>query len=75
MLVGVGAAPSPIKEVLVEKTEIEVRIGQCPVHEEVEATRELPTMRFPFIYYAVLRSRAKRKPFLCPYDGQPVKIY
>jgi hypothetical protein len=54
------------------KTEIEARIGQCPVHEEVEATREIPAMGFPFAYYAIVRARAKRRPFVCPLCGKPV---
>jgi hypothetical protein len=37
------------------------------------ATRDIPKMGFPFIVYAYMRSRAKRKPFLCPECGEAVQ--
>jgi hypothetical protein len=46
--------------------EVQTQTGQCPEHGTVEATREIPGMGFPFIYFAVVRSLAKRKPFRCP---------
>jgi hypothetical protein len=54
--------------------EIETRTGRCATHGTVEATREIPGMGFPFIYYAVVRAMAKRRPFLCPTCGQPVTV-
>jgi hypothetical protein len=53
-------------------TEIQTQTGQCVTHGTVQATREIPKMGFPFIVYAFLRSRAKRKPFTCPECGEAV---
>ena len=47
-------------------TETETRSGHCATHGDVEATREVPRMRFPYAYYWVLRMRARRQPFHCP---------
>jgi hypothetical protein len=47
-------------------TETQTQTGRCPTHGTVEATREIPKMGFPFIVYAFLRSRAQKKPYLCP---------
>jgi hypothetical protein len=46
--------------------EIQTRAARCPTHGMVEATRHVPRIQFPFVVYAVRRSRAKRRPFLCP---------
>jgi len=54
-------------------TEVQTQTGQCVTHGTVQATREIPKMRFPFIVYAFWRSRAKRKPFLCPECGEAVE--
>ena len=43
------------------------------IHNISLATRDIPKMGFPFIVYAYLRSRAKRKPFLCPECGDAVQ--
>ena len=43
-------------------TETQTQTGQCATHGTVQATRDIPKMGFPFILYAYLRSRAKRKP-------------
>jgi hypothetical protein len=53
-------------------TEIQTQTGRCATHGTVQATRDIPKMGFPFILYAYLRSRAKRKPFLCPECGEAV---
>lgn len=53
-------------------TEVQTQAGQCPTHGSVEATREIPGMGFPFVYFAVARALAKRKPFRCPECGSPV---
>jgi hypothetical protein len=52
--------------------EVETRTGHCATHGDVEATRELPKMGFPFIYFAVARAMAKRRPFRCPDCGEPI---
>ncbi len=54
-------------------TEVQTETGRCSTHGTVEATREIPRMGFPFIVYAILRSRAQRKPFLCPECGAAVE--
>ena len=53
--------------------EVQTQTGRCATHGVVEATREIPGWGFPFIVYAFLRSRAKRKPFLCPECGEVVE--
>ena len=53
-------------------TEVQTQTGQCPAHGTVEATREMPEIGFPFVYFAVVRALAKRKPFACPECGAPV---
>ena len=53
--------------------EIQTQSGRCPTHGSVEATRQIPAMGFPFIIYAVLRSFAKRRPFVCPECGAAVQ--
>jgi hypothetical protein len=57
-----------------DKNETETTRGRCAAHGEVEATREVPRMRFPFVYYGVVRAMAKRKPFKCPTCGSEVAI-
>jgi predicted RNA-binding Zn-ribbon protein involved in translation (DUF1610 family) len=52
--------------------ETETQTGRCPEHGEVQATREVPENGFPFVYFAIARAVAKRKPFRCPDCGQPV---
>jgi hypothetical protein len=54
-------------------TEVQTQTGQCATHGTVQGTREIPKMGFPFIVYAIVRSRAKRKPFLCPECGEAVE--
>jgi hypothetical protein len=54
--------------------EIETQTGRCATHGTVEATREMPKMGFPFIYFAVVRAMARRRPFRCPECGQPVTV-
>ena len=53
--------------------ETETQTEQCAIHGTVQATRDMPKMGFPYIYYALVRSRAKRKPFLCPECGEAVQ--
>lgn len=54
------------------KTESEIQTGSCATHGRVEASRDIPKMGFPFIYYGVRRMLAKRRPFKCPTCGSPV---
>jgi predicted RNA-binding Zn-ribbon protein involved in translation (DUF1610 family) len=54
-------------------TETQTQTGRCPTHGTVEAAREIPKMGFPFFVYAILRSRAKNKPYLCPECGTAVE--
>ena len=54
-------------------TEIQTQTGHCATHGTVQATRDIPKMGFPFVYYAIVRSRAKRKPFLCPECAEAVQ--
>ena len=53
-------------------TEVQTQAGECPTHGSVEATREIPGMGFPFIYFVVARALAKRRPFRCPECGGTV---
>ena len=56
-------------------TETQTTVGDCATHGEVEATRELPRISFPPVVTAVLRAVAKRRrPYLCPRCGAPVRI-
>lgn len=55
-------------------TEIQSRQGTCPNHGAVQATRELPPLRFPFVVYGLRRLLAQRRPFRCPDCGAPVTI-
>ena len=54
-------------------TETQTQTGRCPTHGPVEAEREMPKMGFPFFVYAILRSRAQKKPFRCPECGTAVE--
>jgi hypothetical protein len=54
-------------------TEVQTADGYCPTHGDVEAIRDIPKMQFPFVVYAVLRARAKRKPYRCPTCGATVQ--
>ena len=54
--------------------EVETRTGHCPTHGHVNASREIPKLGFPYIYYAIIRAIATRRPFRCPDCGQQVTI-
>jgi len=53
--------------------EVQSQSGSCPTHDTVTATREIPKIQFPFVYYAVLRAFASRRPFRCPRCGSQVQ--
>jgi len=54
------------------KTETETQSGTCVNHGSVVATRELPKLGFPYIYYSMKRMVAKRRPFTCPTCGSAI---
>ncbi len=54
-------------------TETQTMTGQCPTHGEVDATREIPGMGFPFLVYGIRRALAKRRPYRCPACGGEVE--
>jgi hypothetical protein len=54
-------------------TETETMRGRCATHGTVQATREIPKMGFPFLYFTVTRAMARRRPYLCPECGDPVE--
>ena len=53
-------------------SEVQTRRGRCPTHGDVEATRELPKVQFPFVVFGLWRLIAQRRPFRCPTCGAPV---
>ena len=53
--------------------EIQTQAGRCSTHGTVEATREIPQMGFPYVVYAIRRSVAQRRPYLCPKCGTAVQ--
>jgi hypothetical protein len=55
-------------------TEVETRTGRCATHGTVEASREIPTMGWPFFYYAIRRAQARKRPFRCPDCGEPAAL-
>jgi hypothetical protein len=54
--------------------EVETQSGRCEAHGIVDATREIPKMGFPFVYYAAARAFARRRPFRCPECDEPVTV-
>ncbi len=52
--------------------EVETQNGRCDTHGTVTATREIPTISFPWIVNTIRRSFAKRRPFVCPECGEPI---
>ena len=52
--------------------ELETQAGRCESHGTVTGTRKIPRMGFPFIYFAVVRAMARRRPFRCPECDHPV---
>ena len=55
-------------------SETQTMTGRCDAHGEVAASRQMPKMQFPFVYYAVVRALAKRKPYRCPTCGAAVDV-
>jgi len=55
------------------KMEIQIRCGRCATHGQVDATREIPRLHYPIMYYGPLRMIAKRRrSFKCPTCGSTV---
>ena len=54
-------------------TEVQTQAGRCSTHGTVKAAREIPTMGFPFVIYAIWRTVAQRRPYLCPECGAAVQ--
>jgi len=54
-------------------TETETMTGRCDQHGTVQASREIPGMGFPFVYFAVARALARRKPYRCPECGAAIR--
>jgi hypothetical protein len=52
-----------------KKGPVQTRPSRCPDHGLVEATRQLPRPRFPFIVTGVLRLAALAGAFRCPECG------
>jgi predicted RNA-binding Zn-ribbon protein involved in translation (DUF1610 family) len=56
-------------------TETEYARGRCPEHGQVEVSRALPAVKFPWAVNWVRRSIAARKtPFTCPRCGRTVDV-
>jgi hypothetical protein len=53
--------------------EVQTQTGRCATHGTVQATREIPETGFPYVFFAIWRSIAKRKPFRCPDCGEAVQ--
>jgi hypothetical protein len=54
--------------------EIQTKTGTCATHGRVQATRTIPKVTFPPIFTAILRARAKRRPYKCPECGADVSV-
>ncbi len=49
-----------------------VRTGRCDSHGLVQATKQVPKIRFPFIVFGAMRLWAQTRPFRCPVCGAAV---
>ena len=54
------------------KSKVVVQTGRCSVHGSVEATKKLPKIRFPYLYFGALRLIAMFGPYRCPTCGAKV---
>jgi hypothetical protein len=48
------------------------RKGACREHGDVQAVREIPKLKFPFVITGVARGLAARRPYRCPECGAKV---
>jgi hypothetical protein len=54
------------------ETEIRTRQGTCAEHGRVQAVKELPAIKFPFVITAPARGLAALRPYRCPGCGAKV---
>lgn len=54
------------------ENEARTRPGTCPEHGHVQAVKELPAIRFPFLITAPARALAALRPYRCPSCGGKV---
>ena len=54
------------------ETEIQTRQGTCPEHGRVQAVKEVPQIKFPFLITAPARGMAALRPYRCPACGAKV---
>jgi hypothetical protein len=50
------------------------KYGTCPTHGQVQATRDVPSMSFPFIVNGIRRLMARNRPYKCPQCGADVTV-
>jgi len=48
---------------------VQTRLSRCPGHGLVQATRQMPRLRFPFIVTGVMWLAALAGAFRCPHCG------
>lgn len=48
------------------------KFGECPTHGQVQATRDVPSIGFPFIVTGIRRLVARNTPYQCPQCGATV---
>jgi hypothetical protein len=54
------------------ETEIQTRQGTCPEHGRVQAVKEVPRIKFPFVITAPARGLATLRPYRCAACGAKV---
>jgi hypothetical protein len=54
------------------ETEIQTRHGNCPEHGRVQAVKEVPRIKFPFLITGPARGMAALRPYRCPACGAKV---
>jgi hypothetical protein len=54
------------------ENEPRTRPGTCPEHGNVQAVKELPAIKFPFVITAPARALASLRPYRCPACGGKV---
>jgi predicted RNA-binding Zn-ribbon protein involved in translation (DUF1610 family) len=55
-----------------ERKRVETVTGRCPAHGEVQATKEVPTFKWPVVVYLFQRARSAMQPYRCPQCGDKV---
>lgn len=55
------------------RTEQRVVTGRCPDHGIVQATKDVPTVSFPFVVYGVRRVKAAVAAARCPQCGAKLR--